>query len=224
MGYGIRLTVWGKYACFTRPEFEAERVSFDVMTPSAARGILEAIHWKPAIKYVIDKIQVNNPIKMTNIKRNELGEKVSLRKIKSVMKEEYDSGIILSDEPLYIDVTSGKNREQRNSLILKDVSYTIEAHFEMTPKAGERDTPEKHYNMIIRRIKNGQCSRQPYLGTREFTAHFQWADEMPESFYKGQTLDLSWMLYDKDYSNNKNPVYFRAIMKDGIIVPKEGLR
>ena len=230
MGYGVKLTVWGKYACFTRPEFGAERVSYDVITPSAARGIIEAIYRKPAIKWVIDSIQVNNEIRTTNILRNELGSKINKTKITRIINKKPDENQkVFSDIILFQGIE--KDRQLRNSLILRDVSYTIEAHFEKTEKWDEGDTVEKHYNIAKRRIKNGQCYCQPYFGTREFPANFEWAEENPESFYKNvPTLDLSWMLYDIDYTGGRKKIgkdkenqetyfsiFFRAIMKNGII-------
>ncbi|MBU0501952.1 MAG: type I-C CRISPR-associated protein Cas5c, partial [Candidatus Margulisbacteria bacterium] len=143
MGYGIKLKVWGGYACFTRPEMKAERVSYDVMTPSAARGILEAIYWKPAIKWVIDKIHVLNKIGFDNIRRNEVSGKISQSNVKKAME---GKGV-----DLYQSITD--ERQQRASMVLKNVAYIIEAHFEMTAKAGETDNPEKHYNIFLRRAR-----------------------------------------------------------------------
>jgi CRISPR-associated protein Cas5d len=139
MGFGIKLKVWGDYACFTRPEMKVERVSYDVITPSAARGILEAIYWKPAIKWVIDRIHVMNPIQFDNVRRNEVKGKISVNKIKSALKG--------SDELLYQD--SNGERQQRASYILRNVCYCIEAHFNITEKAGLEDTVEKHYNVAL---------------------------------------------------------------------------
>ena len=174
MGYGIKLKVWGDYACFTRPEMKAERVSYDVMTPSAARGILDAIHWKPAIQWVIDKVHVLNKIDFENIRRNEVSGKIPEGKIKQAMKGE--------EVELYQSITD--ERQQRAAMVLKKVAYIIEAHFEMTAKAGEKDSPEKHYNIFIRRAREGQCFHRPYLGCREFPANFELIEdgrEIPES-------------------------------------------
>jgi len=208
MGFGIKLKVWGDYACFTRPEMKVERVSYDVMTPSAARGILEAIHWKPAIRWVIDKIHVINEIKFENIRRNEVSGKIPESKVKNALKG--------NPTDLYQDINL--ERQQRASLILKDVCYVIEAHFELTENAGESDTCEKHYNIAVRRIRKGQCYHQPYFGCREFPAFFEIVEEdIPESYYKGQEIDLGWMLWDIDFENDMSPIFFRAIMTDGII-------
>ncbi len=209
MGYGIKVWVEGDYALFSRPELKVERYTYDVITPSAARGLLEAICWKPAMRYVIDKIHVMKPIQVTNIRRNEVSAKGSASLARSAMK---GSGI-----PLYIDASS--TIQQRASLILKDVSYVIEAHFEMTEKAQERDTPEKFYNMILRRIRNGQCYHQPYLGCREFPARFSLVGEGEPIEPLPLDRDLGLMLYDLDYSDPENiqPTFFRAVLKSGTI-------
>ncbi len=230
MGYGIKLKVWGEYACFTRPEMKAERVSYDVITPSAARGILEAIHWKPAIKWVIDKIRVLNKIEFTNIKRNEVSGKIPEGKIKQAMKGE--------EVKLYQSIND--DRQQRASLVLKNVAYIIEAHFKMTSKAGTTDSEEKHYNMFLRRAREGQCFHRPYLGCREFPANFELIEDeskipMPAPELKGEK-DLGWMLYDLEFKNEKEigvyeeitPKFFRVEMKDGVIdvakLIKEGVK
>ncbi|MCL6459485.1 MAG: type I-C CRISPR-associated protein Cas5c, partial [Gorillibacterium sp.] len=211
MGYGIKLKVWGDYACFTRPEMKVERVSYDVMTPSAARGILEAVHWKPAIKWVIDRIQVLNEIKFENIRRNEIMNKIPSGSVKSVMNGK--------DAPLAQVVT--EERQQRATLLLKKVAYIIEAHFEMTSEAGEADSPEKHYNIFLRRARQGQYFHHPYLGCREFAAHFELIEaeeHMPESYYLNEAeKDLGWMLQDIDFADGLTPYFFRARMKHGYI-------
>src|SRR5262249_19714017 len=163
MSYGVKLKVWGDRACFTRPEMKVERVSYDVMTPSAARGILEAIHWKPAICWVIDRIHVLKPIRFQSIRRNEVGSKAPVGKIKTAMKHGSLEGLhLLVDD----------DRQQRASTVLADVAYVIEAHFELTDKAGPDDTEGKHLDMFNRRAARGQCFHQPCLGTREFAARF----------------------------------------------------
>ncbi|GAB7387098.1 type I-C CRISPR-associated protein Cas5c [Bacillaceae bacterium] len=219
MGFGIRLLVWGDYACFTRPEMKVERVSYDVMTPSAARGILEAIHWKPAIRWVVDRIHVLNEIRFDNLRRNEVGSKIPAAKVKKAMK----------GTPVALCQYAAEDRQQRATLLLRDVAYVIEAHFELTDKAGSEDTPEKHYNIFLRRARQGQCFYQPYMGCREFPARFRLIEDdepIPHSVHKDEK-DLGWMLLDIDYSDNMTPRFFRAVMKDGIIeVPrmKEGGR
>jgi CRISPR-associated protein Cas5d len=210
MGYGIKIRVRGEYALFTRPEMKVERVSYDVITPSAARGIIEAIYWKPAICWKIDKIHVLNEIQFTNIRRNEVSEKISTREAERRMRG--------ATEPFFLDAT--KYRQQRASMVLKNVDYIIEAHFELTDKAGPDDTEEKHYNIVVRRLRKGQYHHTPYLGTREFPAKVELIEngEMPVSSLAG-TRDLGWMLYDLDFSDPQDikPQFFKAEMRDGVI-------
>lgn len=207
MGFGIKLEVWGDYALFTRPEMKVERVSYDVITPSAARGIIEAIYWKPAIKWIVDKIYVCEPIRFTNIRRNEVSSKILASNVYSVMNG--------GEKDLFIDTKS--DRQQRASMLLKDVRYVIEAHFELTNKAEISDTVEKHYNIILRRVKKGQFYHMPCFGCREFPANFKLCEESPKTIE--DTLDLGYMLYDMDFSDEKNimPIFFRANMENGII-------
>jgi len=208
MGYGIKVVVWGEYALFSRPEMKVERVSYDVITPSAARGILEAIYWKPAIRWVIDRIAVCNPIRFANVRRNEVKSKLSASGVISAMN---GAGQV---RPIY----TPEDIQQRASMVLRDVCYVIEAHFELTGKAGPEDTPEKHYNIALRRIRNGQFFHQPCFGCREFPAHFKIADETAPSPIR-ESRDLGFMLYDLDFSNIRNitPKFFRAVMEDGIV-------
>lgn len=209
MGFGIKLEVWGDYALFTRPEMKVERVSYDVITPSAARGIIEAIYWKPAIKWVIDKIYVCNKIQFTNIRRNEVSAKISKSNAKALMNGSKRVDFINTND----------QRQQRASLVLKDVRYVIEAHFEMTDKAGNDDTVEKHYNIALRRIRQGQCYHAPCFGCREFVANFKLVeDDNIKTNYSGEH-DLGFMLYDMNFSDSDNihPVFFRAKMTDGVI-------
>ena len=209
MGYGFKLKVWGDYACFTRPEMKVERVSYDVITPSAARGLIEAIYWKPAIRWVVDKIHVMNEIKFTNVRRNEVSQRISSSNVKKVMNG--------GDSKLCQVITD--DRQQRASLLLKDVCYIIEFHFELTSNAGDEDTREKHYNIALRRFRQGQSYHQPCLGTREFSANFEIVEnEISKGFYAEENnLDLGWILWDIDFENNMNPIFFRASMKNGII-------
>ncbi len=210
MGYGIKLKVWGERACFTRPEMKVERVSYDVMTPSAARGILEAIYWKPSIRWVIDKIHVLKPVKFENIRRNEVASKIPANKITAAMKDP------TKELELFIEV----DRQQRAAMILKDVAYIIEAHFEPTEKDGENEG--KHLDIFKRRARSGQCFNQPYFGCREFAVFFDLAEgELPSAVQEDR--DLGWMLYDMDFplKNKKTsdiyPMFFRAVMKAGCI-------
>jgi len=211
MGYGIVIRVQGDYALFTRPEMKVERVSYDVITPSAARGIIEAVYWKPAICWVIDRVHVLNEIEFTNIRRNEVSEKASESLARRAMKG--------GSEPFFLAAT--EIRQQRAAMVLRDVDYAIEAHFELVPeKAGAEDTVEKHYNMALRRLRKGQSYSQPCLGTREFSARVELIEneQIPKSKLTG-TQDLGWMLYDMDFTNldDIRPVFFKAIMVDGIL-------
>lgn len=215
MAYGIKLRVWGDYACFTRPEMKVERVSYDVMTPSAARGILEAIHWKPAIRWVIDRIHVLRPIKFDNVRRNEIKSKIPKPNPTTVMREK---------KPLFFLVDDGDNRQQRASTLLRDVDYVIEAHFEITDKAGAEDNEGKHLDIFRRRARKGQFFHQPALGCREFPASFELIeDEIPASCYAGQSKDLGYLLLDIDFANDMTPLFFRAQMENGIISPPSPL-
>ena len=203
--FGIKLKVWGDYACFTRPEMKAERVSYDVMTPSAARGILEAIYWKTAICWVIDRIHVLKPIQFDNIRRNELGNKIPLRNITNAIKGVSPLETFIEDD-----------RQQRAAMVLRNVCYVIEAHFEII--GNEDDNPTKHKEMFERRAEKGQCVHRPYFGCREFPVNFELiSDKIPKSELEGTTIDLGWMLHDIDFKNNMEPRFFRAQMTDGII-------
>lgn len=211
MGYGIKIRARGPYAMFTRPEMKVERVSYEVITPSAARGIIEAIYWKPAIRWVIDKVHVLKDIEFTNIRRNEVSDKASTDKVLQLMKG--------SSEPFYLAAT--EKRQQRASMVLKDVDYVIQAHFELvSEKAGPDDTVEKHYNIILRRLRKGQYFHAPCLGTREFGAKVELIedDTIPDSTLKG-VHELGWMLYDLDFSNPRDiqPRFFKAKLVDGVM-------
>ncbi len=210
MGFGIKILVQGSRACFTRPEMKTERVSYDCITPSAARGIIEAVYWKPAIRWHIDKIEVLNEIKFDTFRRNEVGSKLSYNNAKKAMKK---------DAPLY--TVAAKDRQQRATMLLRDVAYIIEAHFELTDKAGEEDTVEKHYNIALRRLRKGQCFNQPVLGCREFPARVELIEDRetsPDSFYKDEEhKDLGFMLYDIDFDDGMSPMFYRAVMEHGVI-------
>lgn len=217
--FGIVLRVWGDYACFTRPEMKVERVTYDVMTPSAARGILDAIHWKPAIRWVIDEIWVMKPIVFSNIRRNEVSSVIQKGAVNALINNASKNGG--KAELLYQNTQ--KDRQQRATLMLKDVEYVIKAHFELTDKAGEEDTDEKHYNIFLRRARKGQCYHHPYFGCREFPVDFELVeDENTLEKPINEDRDLGWMLYDIDFKNYMNPRFFRAQMKSGIIeIPDE---
>lgn len=207
MSYGIKLRVWGERACFTRPEMKVERVSYDVPTPSAVRGILEAIYWKPSIRWQVDRIHVINPIRFENNRRNELGSKLPPRAIRKAMKDGVSALQNLIEE----------DRQQRAALVLRDVEYVFEAHFEIV--ASEDANIGKHLDMFNRRAKKGQCFHQPCFGCREFPVNFELLEnDNPISGLSGEK-DLGFMLYDMDYSDKKNikPMFFRAKMKNGVV-------
>ena len=211
MPYGVKLHVWGEYACFTRPEMKVERVSYDVMTPSAARGILEAIHWKPAIRWVVDRIHVLKPIRFENLRRNELGDKIPVGSVRTAMKRGDTAGLRTLIED---------SRQQRAATLLRDVAYTIEAHFLLTVSATAGDTAAKHQAMFNRRAAKGQCFHRPYLGTREFAADFELVEgAMPRSTLPAdqKNRDLGWMLHDIDFANDSSPRFFRAALRNGTV-------
>ncbi|MEO8768297.1 MAG: type I-C CRISPR-associated protein Cas5c [Nitrosospira sp.] len=204
------LEVTGDFACFTRPEMKVERVSYDIVTPSAARAVFEAILWKPAIRWRVIKIEVLKPIKWITLRRNEVGAVVSSRNVQTAISSGSGNlGLYIEDE-----------RQQRAGLFLRDVAYRIHAGFELLPYAGENNTPGKFLDMFERRVSKGQCVNQPYLGCREFAAAFRLVDSsaaVPASI--AESRDLGWMLYDMDYSNRASPSprFFRADLKSGVL-------
>ena len=205
----IKMEVWGEYACFTRPEMKVERVSYDVPTPSAARGMVESVYYHPGLKWHVDKIYVCKPIRFTNILRNEVASKISASNVLTEANGKKRS---------YIDRNA--DIQQRATTMLRDVHYVIEAHFEMTDKANPSDNPGKFQDMIKRRLEKGQCYSMPYFGTREFPAQFRRCTELPPcpDELKG-TRDLGWMLWDLDYSDPADitPKFFRASLVDGVM-------
>ena len=210
MAVGVKVRVWGDYALFSRPEMKVERCSYDVMTPSAARGILEAVYWHPGMKWVIDRIYVVKPIQFTSIRRNEVKSKISANNVLSA----YNGAL----KPLYI--SSKAEIVQRASLLLCDVEYVIEAHFEMTEQANETDNPGKFKDIIMRRLRRGECYHTPYFGCREFPVNFElFEEEEVETAYPDTVKDLGYMLYDFDYSNPEDitPMFFRAVMENGVL-------
>lgn len=215
---GVRLHVWGERACFTRPELKVERVSYDVPTPSAARGILEAIHWKPAIRWIIDGIQVLRPIRFESIRRNEVGGKLSAASVGKAIKAGRTDTLVS-----YVE----EDRQQRAATLLRDVGYVIAAHFELTGQAGADDNVGKHLDIFNRRARRGQCFQAPCLGTREFPASFaliEGDDSVPatDPALAGER-DLGWMLHDIDFADGMTPRFFRARMVDGRVeVPPPG--
>ena len=203
----VCLRVWGDYACFTRPEMKVERVSYDVMTPSAARGVLEAILWKPQIVWRVTQIDVLKPIRWTSVRRNEVASVISTDNVKTAMKRGKGTLGLYADE----------DRQQRAALILRDVDYLIHARFDLTAQAGSDDTLAKYAVMFLRRAEKGQCFNQPYLGCREFSAAFTKVDlagSLPEPI--ANSHDLGWMLYDLEYQGSEpRPCFFRAQLDHG---------
>jgi CRISPR-associated protein Cas5d len=203
------LEVTGDFACFTRPEMKVERVSYDVITPSAARAIFEAILWKPAIAWHIHKVEVLKPINWVNIRRNEVGAVLPVGNINKAMK----GGALPA---LYIEDA----RQQRAGLFLKDVSYRLHASFSLTDKAGASDNAGKFTDIFKRRAKKGQCVNQPYLGCREFSCAFRLVEDIEQEVSAiTENRSLVWMLYDLDYTNpsDPSPLFFNASMNNGIV-------
>ena len=219
------LDVKGDFACFTRPEMKVERVSYDVITPSAARAIFSAIFWKPAIKWNVKKIEVLSPIKWISVRRNEVGA-------------------VAVKNPIMIE----DSRQQRAGLFLRDVHYRIYAEMEFIPinkrpkvlneipeslvsdeerqEIRKDENPGKYHAMFERRAKKGQCFNQPYLGCREFSCEFKFVDN-PEKAAEEfpaipESRDLGFMLYDMDFEHPNpdgsiNPAFFRATIENGIV-------
>ena len=204
----IQLEVWGPYALFSRPELKVERASYDVPTPSAARGMVEAIYYHPGLRWHIDRIYVMNPIRFVSIRRNEVMSKISARNVRQAAQG--------GKQELYL--AAPQEIVQRSSLLLQDVHYVIEAHFDMTDKASPSDNPGKFQDIVTRRMERGQCFNTPYLGCREFSAAFRrWpGDKIPAI---SETRDLGLMLYDFDYTDPQQitPTYFRAKLENGVL-------
>ena len=228
MSYGFKIMVEGDYALYTRPEMKVERVSYDVPTVSAMEGMIKCIYWKPAIRIIVDKIILFNPVKFINIRRNEIKTKLPQRSVLSQMNGKGSSEIFASEQ-----------RSQRAGMLLKDVKYGVEFHFELTGIRSdhEDESEEKHYNIMLRRLRNGQCFRQPCLGCREFSvSKIELVDEFDlsqiDSSLMGDT-DLGFMLYgmkfedggkpvnnnwdEPKFSDKAEPMYYRPHMIDGVI-------
>jgi CRISPR-associated protein Cas5d len=205
----LRLRVWGERACFTRPEMKVERVSYPVMTPSAARGLLEAVLWRPEMRWRVERIDVLNPIRWDSVRRNEVSHKVPLRNLITVMNG--------GSAALGINADDQKVRQQRAAMILRNVNYMIHARIELTAKAGPEDTLTKYAEMFRRRAEAGQCFHRPYLGTREFAANFSLvANGGPSPAPVAVSTDLGWMLLDVDYSGSDPvPLFFHARLDNG---------
>jgi CRISPR-associated protein Cas5d len=231
MAYGVKLRVWGDYASFNRPEMKVERVSYDVMTPSAARGILEAIHWKPGMRWAVDAIHVLKPIRFTQVRRNEISGKIPTKGA---------LGNAMNGKPAELGIAVEEYRQQRAAMILRDVCYGIEAHIEIVrPDVGSNgkplDHPEaKHLEAFKRRAAKGQFFHQPYLGTREFPAYFELAEDFPPCPEELRGIhDLGLMLHDMEFKDDPkhgtivesnegrrltaSARFFQADMRDGVI-------
>lgn len=208
---GFTIEVWGDYACFTRPELKAERYSYDVMTPSAARGILDAIYWHPGMKWVIDKIYVMNPIKRISITRNEMKDVFTKsNELKKVMAGQQDISA------LSVNILDPSTRTQRTSSVLKDVRYVIKAHFDIVNN--DLTDEDKVCAIVSKRLAASSCFKQPYFGCREFPAFFKRVSD--ESIKPAKiNQDLGLMLYDMDRSNPNNikPIFFWAQVRDGVM-------
>lgn len=206
----ISLEVWGDYACFSRPELKTERVSYDVVTPSAARGLLESIFWHPGMLWTVDRIHVCAPIRFTNLRRNGVRSTVNARAARTVMER--------GTGDLYL-VTS-QDIQQRASMLLRNVHYVIDAHFDLTDRKAPSDNAGKFQDIIKRRIQKGQFYSMPYLGCREFPARFKACEILPPCPEELQgERDLGYMLWDLDYSDPENitPLFFRARLRDGVL-------
>jgi CRISPR-associated protein Cas5d len=207
------LEISGDFACFTRPEMKVERVSYDIITPSAVRAVFESILWKPAIYWQPEKVEVLAPIRWTTIRRNEVGSKLSAANVKSAMQR--GTGALA----LYIE----EERQQRASLLLRDVRYRVTASFSLTGRAGSDENAQKFAEMFGRRAAKGQCINQPYLGCREFACDFRLVESGQEAGSIPADLrgerDLGWMLYDLDFRDvtSPQPRFFQARMKDGVV-------
>ena len=203
------IEVWGDYACFSRPEMKTERVSYDIMTPSAARGLVEAIYWHPGMKYHIDRIYLLKPVQFASIRRNEVKATLLSSAVLSAAKG--------GEVPM---LCTAENIQQRAALVLQDVHYVIECHFTMTEKAAPSDNPGKFQDILRRRLNKGQCYHQPCFGCREFPANFrEWHGKVEEIPALPLTQDLGFMLYDLDYSDPENirSQFFRAKLENGVL-------
>ena len=207
----LRLRVWGDRACFTRPEMKVERVSYDVMTPSAARGVLEAILWKPQMRWIVERIDILRSIRKVSIRRNEVGQKVSVDNLLTAM----------AGRPTRLGIDIEESRQQRAAVILRDVDYVVHARIGLTERATPDDRLPKYVEMFRRRATSGQCFHRPYLGTREFAAEFMLVEKnLPAPIIENR--NLGWMLYDIDFSNSgPTPLFFEAqIVAGSLILPE----
>ncbi|MGD9548792.1 MAG: type I-C CRISPR-associated protein Cas5c [Candidatus Krumholzibacteriia bacterium] len=226
MAYGIKLLVWGEFACFTRPEMKVERVSYDIITPSAARGLLEAIYWKPQMRWMIDRIHVINPVRKTHVRRNEISSVISVKGASGV-------AAAMKTGKGNLGIAVDQDRQQRSATILCDVRYGIEAHVEIVGDEEEGPAVAKHLEMFKRRASGGQYFQHPYLGNREFPAEFALVEKFPDSAYSTvPQQDLGLMLHDVEFlpdpdgrivrSNDWKrvkaiPRFFSAVMISGVV-------
>lgn len=207
------LEVAGDFACFTRPEMKVERVSYDVMTPSAARAVFEAVFWKPAVRWQVRRIEVLQPIRWINLRRNEVGAVVSVRNAQAAMNG--------GDAVLALNIED--ERQQRAGLFLRDVRYRLHADLDVLPDRADGSPPAKYWSMFERRAAAGQCVNQPYLGCREFAARFRLVADPAAAAQAepaiAETRDLGWMLHDLDFTNaaDPQPRFFRARLENGVV-------
>lgn len=225
MAKSLCIKVKGDFACFTRPEMKVERVSYDVITPSATRAVFEAILWKPEIRWRVTKIEVLKPIQWVSVRRNEISKLASADR---------------ADGKSYRGIYIEEHRQQRAGLFLKDVAYRLHAEFEVVdgskhvhrypelrdrlpaePEERQSENPVKYLSMFQRRARKGQCFSQPYLGCREFFAHFEYVEDAKVAAQSeppiSDSSDLGWMLYDIDFVDDMKPGFFRAEMRKGVI-------
>ena len=226
--FGVKLHVWGEYACFTRPELKSERMSYEIMTPSAARGILTAIYWKPQFEWVVDRIRVLNPIRMVPVRRHELENKMVVPSV----------DVMMGRKSAVLGCEIEKNRQQRSATVLRDVGYIIEAHVKVLEEIDGVNSVAKHLEMFKRRARGGQCFHQPYFGNREFPVMFELVEEntvvqdmlSPEQRNRSFGLMLHDLVYNPDPKNGRiicghtgkklsaTPHFFMAELRDGVLV------
>lgn len=216
----VSLKVWSDLACFTRPEMKVERVSYPLMTPSAARGVLESILWKPEFCWYVRRITVLKPIRYMSIRRNEVQDRIATNNVQKWMADPTTFEPYLADSAGRHDV-QGENRTQRNTLALRDVAYLIEASIEVPNGFSRSNPPIKYREMFERRVTRGQCFQQPYLGIREFAACFARPDGTeapPDGLRLNEAHDLGLMLFDIDYtSQSHRPLFAEATLRHGVL-------
>ncbi len=231
MAFGIKLHIWGDYACFTRPEMKVERTSYDIITPSAARGVLEAIYWKPQMRWVVDRIHVQNPVRMTHVRRNEIASTIPIKGKNGVLQA-------MKEGKGHLGLEVDRDRQQRAAMILRDVSYGLEAHVELVAGgADDSGAVAKHLEMFKRRAARGQYFQHPYFGNREFPVNFELVDVFPVSAYAAlEEHSFGMMLNDIRFPlDRKGPIvrsndgervralpqFFEAVMRKGVVdVPR----